>query len=298
MSNKKEFIGKGIRALLDNIDQDIKVQSQQDPTSFVQQIFMIPLEAVEVNPFQPRVDFDVERLKELADSITVHGIIQPITVRRISAKKYQLIAGERRLKASKMAGLKEVPAFVRMANDQEMLEMALIENTHREDLNALEVAINYKRLIDECSLKQEELATRVGKDRSTVTNYLRLLKLPPTIQQGIKEKTISMGHARAIINVEDPIAQLDIFSEAVKKDLSVRKVEQLVKDYQHYGVVEKKEKHEYTLPHAYKKIQEKLASHFSTKVQLRRLKNGKGEIIISYFSDDDIQRITEMLGVD
>jgi len=297
MNNRKEGVGKGIRALLDTIESDIKTSSSQDPASFVQQIFMIPLEAVEVNPFQPRVDFDQERLKELADSILVHGVIQPITVRRVSAKKFQLIAGERRLKASRMAGLKEIPAFVRMANDQEMLEMALIENTHREDLNALEVAINYKRLIDECQLKQEELATRVGKDRSTVTNYLRLLKLPPTIQQGIKEKTISMGHARALINVEDPVAQLDIFNEAVKKDLSVRKIEQLVQDYENYGKVEKKEKEEYKLPAPYKKLQEKMASHFSTRVTLRRLRNGRGEIIISYFSDDDLERLTDLFGV-
>ena len=199
MNNKKDALGKGIRALLDSIDTSAPTQ-KEETTVTSNTVNELPLEFIEVNPFQPRVDLDETRLNELADSIKIHGVIQPITVKKLSAKKYQLIAGERRLRASKMAGLTTIPAFIRTANDQEMLEIALIENTHREDLNAHEVAINYKRLMDECNLTQEDLAERVGKDRATVANYLRLLKLPPDIQLAIKNRTISMTHARAIIS--------------------------------------------------------------------------------------------------
>ena len=202
------------------------------------------------------------------------------------------------MKASQMAGLKEIPSFVRSANDQEMLEMALIENTHREDLNSIEVAINYKRLIDECDLKQEQLAERVGKDRTTVTNYLRLLKLPPDIQVAIKNKSISMAHARALITIENPLVQLHIFKEAIKNGLSVRQVEQMVREN-----VTPNKKHggkpasskAVILPYEYKRIQEKLQSHLGTRVNLKRLRGGKGEINISYFSDEDLERITEMI---
>lgn len=297
MSKGKEALGKGIRALLDDID--LSLQSPKGQTEKVAvpqgQSFVLPLEGIEVNPFQPRVDFDQQKLTELSDSIRIHGVIQPITVRKISGNKYQLIAGERRLKASHMAGIKEIPAFVRIANDQEMLEMALIENTHREDLNSIEVAINYKRLIDECDLKQEELAERVGKDRTTVTNYLRLLKLPPDIQVAIKNKSISMAHARALITIENPLVQLHIFKEAVKSGMSVRQVEQMVRE----NAVPNKKKtaaaKEPALPYEYKRIQEKLQSHLGTRVNLKRLRGGKGEISISYFSDEDLERITEII---
>lgn len=297
MVNKKD-LGKGIRALLDSMDETVKSEKSLPAKAVSSASFNISLEDIEVNPFQPRVDFDEERLKELAASIKTHGVIQPITVRKISGNKYQLIAGERRLKASSMAGLHEVPAFVRTANDQEMLEMALIENTHREDLNAIEVAINYKRLIDECNLRQEDLAERVGKDRTTVTNYLRLLKLPPDIQSAIKNKSISMAHARALISIENPLVQLHIFQETVKKGLSVRQVEQMVRESSTQSKPVSKSSIQASstkLSFAYKQIQDKLTSHLSTRVLLKPGRGNKGEIIVSYFSEDDLERISELI---
>ncbi len=288
MTNKRPDLGKGIRALLENMDSSVSNEA-----SILGSTTNIPMDQIEVNPFQPRHDFDEVALQELSDSIKVHGVIQPITVRKIAAKKYQLIAGERRLRAAKSAGLSEIPAFIRSADDEQMLEMALIENTHREDLNAMEVAINYKRLIDECNLKQEDLAEKVGKNRTTVTNYLRLLKLPPEIQQAIKSKVISMAHARAIINVEDPLGQLHIYKETVKHDLSVRAVETLVREYTR--VKKPTEKKSATLPFAYQRLQEKIASHLATKVVIQRKRLGKGEIVISFFSDTDLERLTDLL---
>ena len=288
MTNKRPDLGKGIRALLENMDSSVNNEA-----SILGSTSNIPLDQIEVNPFQPRHDFDEEALRELADSIKVHGVIQPITLRKIATRKYQLIAGERRLRAAKSAGLAEIPAFIRSADDEQMLEMALIENTHREDLNAMEVAINYKRLIDECNLRQEDLAEKVGKNRTTVTNYLRLLKLPPEIQQAIKSKAITMAHARAIINVEDPLVQLHIYKETVKHDLSVRAVETLVRDYTR--VKKPAEKKSATLPYAYQRLQDKIASHLSTKVQIQRKRLGKGEIVISFFSDSDLERLTDLL---
>lgn len=299
MSKSKEALGKGIRALLSDIDSDINSSKSSEQKVITNQgsSFMLALESIEVNPFQPRVDFDQEKLKELADSIRIHGIIQPITVRKLSGEKYQLIAGERRLKASQMAGIKEVPAFVRIANDQEMLEMALIENTHREDLNSIEVAINYKRLIDECNLRQEDLAERVGKDRTTVTNYLRLLKLPPDIQAAIKNKSISMAHARALISIENPLVQLHIFKEAVKNALSVRRVEEMVRENIAPGKRKGRPKtgEEPVLPTAYRKVQDKLRDALSAKVKLKLLRKGRGEIIIYYYNDADLERLTEII---
>ncbi|MEO6168771.1 MAG: ParB/RepB/Spo0J family partition protein [Chitinophagales bacterium] len=289
MTNKRPDLGKGIRALLENMDSTVNNEA-----AFLGSTSNILMDQIEVNPFQPRHDFDEAAMLELADSIKIHGVIQPITVRKISAKKYQLIAGERRLRAAKMAALTEIPAFIRSANDEQMLEMALIENTHREDLNAMEVAVNYKRLIDECNLKQEDLAEKVGKNRTTVTNYLRLLKLPPEIQQAIKNKTITMAHARTIINVEDPLVQLHIFKETVKHDLSVRAVETMARDYtKGRKLLDKKAA---TLPHAYQRIQEKISSHLATKVLIKRKRLGKGEIVVSFFSDNDLERLAELLG--
>lgn len=289
--SKKEALGKGIRALLENIDHESD-ESASKESSFVGAVNEIPLSQIEVNPFQPRADFDKQKLKELADSIKVHGVIQPITVRSLGANKYQLIAGERRLRASKVAGLDSIPAYIRTANDQEMLEIALIENIQRENLNAVEVAINYQRLIDECDLTQESLAERVGKERSTVTNYLRLLKLPPQIQQSIKERKISMGHARALITLDTVDAQLDVFKQITSKNLSVRQVEALVRSYRKS---EKIPQPKPKLPLAYQKLQDRLASHFSTKVTVKHNNSGKGEIVIHYFSDDDLNRLLEQL---
>ena len=236
----------------------------------------------------------MDALRELADSIRVHGVIQPITVRSLGPGKYQLIAGERRLRASKMAGLDNVPVYIRKADDQEMLEIALIENIQREDLNAIEIAINYKRLIDECDLTQEEMGNRLGKNRSTVTNYLRLLKLPPEVQSAIKNHEISMGHARAIINIDDPAMQLAIYREIVENGLSVRKTEELAKNSQHRSKKVRKEV-EKGLPLAYQKIQDRLSSLLSTKVRMLPRKGGAGEIVISYFSDDELERVLEAL---
>ena len=295
MSSKKTDLGKGIRALLEGMDSTASSPKQDPQIASLGAVSKIPLEAIEVNPFQPRVDFDEARLKELADSVKIHGVIQPVTVKKLPNKKYQLIAGERRLRASKMAGLVEIPAFVRDANDQEMLEIALIENTHREDLNALEVAINYKRLIDECNLTQEAMAERVGKDRATVANYLRLLKLPPDIQAALKSRTISMAHARTISGIEDPVAQLQIFRDILANDLSVRAVEQIARQH---STQKKKTVGTKELPYEYKRIQDKIASHLATRVHLKPSRSGRGEIVIQYFSDDDLERLMELMNVD
>lgn len=295
MSSKKTDLGKGIRALLEGMDSIPSAPKPDPAVASLGMVAKIPLEAIEVNPFQPRVDFDEARLKELADSVKIHGVIQPVTVKKLPNKKFQLIAGERRLRASKMAGLVEIPAFVRDANDQEMLEIALIENTHREDLNSLEVAINYKRLIDECNLTQEAMAERVGKDRATVANYLRLLKLPPDIQAALKSKTISMAHARTISGIEDPVAQLQLFREILTNDLSVRAVEQLARQHSTH---KKKSKETKELPYEYKRIQDKIASHLSTRVHVKPGRSGRGEIVIQYFSDDDLGRLMELMNVD
>lgn len=301
MSMKKEALGKGISALLDNIKDDWSKDAKVvlNESIRTQSNIEIPLAQIEVNPFQPRADFQEEALKELADSINVHGVIQPITVRQLDTKKFQLIAGERRLRAAKMSGLKTIPAYVRKADDQEMLEIALIENIQREELNAVEIAINYKRLMEECSLNQEQLGNRLGKNRTTVTNYLRLLKLPPDILSSIKNKKLTMGHARAIINIEDPVAQLDIFRETIQRELSVRQIEELAKQYKTKkpatgNTAKKSDKT--GLPLAYRKIQDELSNMFSTKVEIKLHKNESGELILSFYSDDDLNRLLDILG--
>jgi ParB family chromosome partitioning protein len=254
----------------------------------------IKIAEIEINPFQPRTDFDEQALAELADSIKLQGLIQPITVRRVNAHSYQLISGERRLRASKLAGLTTIPAYIRTANDQQMLEMALIENIQRENLNAIEVALSFQRMIDECRLKQEELGDRVSKNRSTVTNYLRLLKLPPVIQASIRDGKISMGHARALIAVEDADKQLYIHQHIIQQGLSVRKVEEMVRDLQSMRV-KKEGKQPEPMSFQLQKIQDDLASKFSTKVKLNLTGTGKGSIEIPFLSEDDLSRILEML---
>jgi ParB family chromosome partitioning protein len=256
----------------------------------------IPMEEIEVNPFQPRSHFDQESLKELAESIHVHGIIQPITVRKLSQHQYQLISGERRFQASKLAGLQTIPAYIRAANDQQMLEMALIENIQRENLNAIEIALSYQRLMSECNLKQDELGERVGKNRTTVTNYLRLLKLPPDIQISVRDNKLSMGHARAIINVENADQQLYIFKRTLEEDLSVRKVEDLVRTLSH-GKTGSKEAQPNTPGPASKEIgqlQSKLSSHFGTRVVIKS-DGKKGDIRIPFLSVEDLNRILDIL---
>ena len=293
---KKTGLGKGLRALLDDSDmpESSRQQISNEGTS-LGSISFVKLNQVEVNPFQPRTDFDPETLNELADSIKLQGLIQPITVRRTAFNTYQLISGERRLRASKLAGLTEIPAYVRTANDQQMLEMALIENIQRENLNAIEVALSFQRMIDECHLKQDELGSRVSKNRSTITNYLRLLKLPPAIQASIRDRQISMGHARALISIENSDHQLYIYQETLKLGLSVRKVEELVRQLEKSGKTKGLVSKKQGISFQYLKIQDDLASKFATNVKLRIQDKGKGSIEIAFMSDDDLNRILEML---
>ncbi|MBV8390243.1 MAG: ParB/RepB/Spo0J family partition protein [Mucilaginibacter sp.] len=296
-AEKRNALGRGLGALLnDSVSvlpnkNEIGTSSDVNPMGSVNEI---KIAEIEVNPFQPRTDFDQEALAELADSIKLQGLIQPITVRKVSAHKFQLISGERRLRASKLAGLTQIPAYVRTANDQQMLEMALIENIQRENLNAIEVALSFQRMIDECSLKQEELGERVSKNRSTVTNYLRLLKLPPTIQASIRDNQISMGHAKALISVADPAKQLYIHQQIIQQELSVRRVEEMVRDMQK-PPVKKEGKQPEPLSFQVQKIQDELASKFSTNVKLKLNSQGKGSIEIPFLSEDDLNRILEML---
>ena len=294
---KKKFVGSGIRALLSDMGEEneiIKI-NEQGIDSIINTVSKIHLDTVEVNPFQPRVDFNEDALKELSNSIKIHGVIQPITVRKIGKNKYQLVAGERRLRASKLAGLSEIPAYIREINDQESLEIALIENIQREDLNAMEISINYKRLIDECDLTHETLGERLGKERSTVTNYLRLLKLPPEIQQALKDSTISMGHARALISVDEVDKQLYAFKEVKNKGLSVRKTEELVRALKKQDIKPTGSSTPKQLPVAYKKIQDRLTNVLETKVRLKKGKDAKGEIGIPFYSATDLERLLELI---
>jgi ParB family transcriptional regulator, chromosome partitioning protein len=258
----------------------------------------IDVEAIEVNPFQPRTYFDPAALQELAESIRVQGIIQPITVRQLDHNHYQLISGERRLQASKIAGLKTIPAYVRTANDQQMLEMALIENIQRENLNAIEIALSYQRLISECDLKQDELGERVGKNRTTVNNYIRLLKLPPEIQVALRDNKISMGHARAIINIENVETKLAIFNKIVEEDMSVRRVEEIVRELSSKTPAGRDKKSAaHALNYEFNQIQSRLSTHFGTKVNIKTSENNKGEIKIPFTSEEDLNRILELLNM-
>jgi ParB family chromosome partitioning protein len=322
-NNKKKGLGRGLSALLaDNdtetrLETDVAVAVSTPPAATATQtpavntaaaeapaspaagsITEIPIEEIEVNPFQPRSHFDQEALLELAESITVHGIIQPITLRKLTDRQYQLISGERRFQASKLAGLKTIPAYIRSADDQQMLEMALIENIQRENLNAIEIALSYQRLITEIGLKQEELGERVGKNRSTVTNYLRLLKLPPDIQIAVRDNKLSMGQARSIISVENPDHQLYIFKKTLEEDLSVRKVEELVRQLSEKSG-DKNESSPSVSPTVSREIsqlQSRLSSHFGTRVVVKS--DGKrGEIKIPFLSVEDLNRVLDILKV-
>ena len=252
------------------------------------------IDQIDANPFQPRTDFDEAMLRELAESIKSQGVIQPVTVRKMGREHYQLIAGERRLKASEMAGLKTIPAFIRVANDEQMLEMALIENIHRQNLNAIEVAISYKRLIEECDLTQEQLSGKVGKNRSTITNFLRLLKLPPEVQIALRDGTISMGHARALIAVEHETAQLRLLKLVLDEGLSVRQIEQMVRDMNHPRS-KKKKTVSAELPEKYKKIAAALSGALGTRVSLKRNNKGAGSIVISFKDDESLERVVAAL---
>lgn len=289
MNPKKKALGRGLSAILESPETDIT--SSDISGNFVAgAIASLPLSQIEANPFQPREDFDHEALNELAASIKEQGIIQPITVRKMGYDKYQLISGERRLKASKLAGLDEIPCYIRIANDQQMLEMALVENIQRESLNALEIAISYQRLIEECELTQEELSQRVGKNRTTVTNYIRLLKLPAELQVAIRDNKISMGHARALINIDDEQTQIAILKNIITKDLSVREVEEIVRNLNKQPA-SRKEAPARELPREIEAIRENIAGKLDTKVNVTLNQKGKGNIVISFNSQKQLERI-------
>jgi ParB family chromosome partitioning protein len=295
---KKKALGRGLNALLSDSEKDERLETDLPPpvvhTSPSGSISEIPVEEIEVNPFQPRTHFDEESLLELAESIKVHGIIQPITVRRLAHAQYQLISGERRYQASRLAGLKTIPAYVRSADDQQMLEMALIENIQRENLNAIEIALSYQRLISECNLNQEQLGDRVGKNRATVTNYIRLLKLPPDIQIAVRDNKITMGHARALINVENPEQQLYIFHKILSEDLSVRKVEEMVRSLSKPSAEKEKSSAPSSSNREIVHLQSQLSSHFGTRVVVKS-DGKKGEIKIPFLSVEDLNRILDIL---
>lgn len=291
---RKNALGRGLGALLEDSSNEISSDVQRAGGSMNE----ISLDQIQVNPYQPRTHFDREALEELAESIKVQGIIQPITVRKLSDKEYQLISGERRFQASKIAGLAAIPAYIRTADDQQMVEMALIENIQREDLNAIEIALSYQRLMEECKLKQEQLGERVGKNRTTVNNYLRLLRLPPDIQAGIRDQKISMGHARALINIEDVAKQLYLYKKTIDEGLSVRKVEQLVRDLMSKSVDDPKPEKKGSSQHKnyeVQQVQTKLSSHFGTRVSLKADNQFRGEIKIPFVSTEDLNRILEII---
>lgn len=287
---KKKALGRGLSALLSDTPEVGKLEEAPAASGSMNEL---PVGEIEVNPFQPRQYFDPEALRELADSITVHGIIQPITVRKLARNQYQLISGERRFQAARLAGLKTIPAYIRSADDQQMLEMSLIENIQRENLNPIEIALSYQRLLTECNLKQDELGERVGKNRTTVTNYLRLLKLPPDIQIALRDNKLSMGHARAIINVEDPGVQLLIFNRTVKEDLSVRQVEELARTMARGNKEKTASGSPVVISREIVQLQGKLSSHFGTKVSVKS-DGKKGEIKIPFLSVEDLNRILDI----
>ena len=293
-NGKREAMGKGIRALLSDIGETpntSSVGSLSGRSKGIGEVLNIPILEIKVNPFQPRVEFDDEKLAELAESIRIHGVVQPLTVRRESSGKIELIAGERRLRASKLAGLLEVPCYVRNANDQESLEIALIENIQREDLNALEIGRSYERLLEECSLTHEELSQRLGKKRATISNYLRLLKLPPDVQNALSDQRISMGHARALAGLEDVLLQLDLLHEILSDNLSVREVERRIASL---AKRKPKAKNKKKSP-SFKAMEEKLSSQWSTRVRLHQKANGSGEMSVYFHNEEDLQRILDLL---
>ena len=295
-AKKNTGLGKGLGALL---SEPSLIVHQMNAEPMIRDrsplIGEISISQIEVNPFQPRSYFNEEALNDLAQSIQVQGIIQPITVRKLSENKYQLISGERRLQASKKAGLEQIPAYIRLADDQQMLEMALIENIQRENLNAIEIALSYQRLLSECDLKQEQLGDRVDKNRSTVTNYLRLLKLPPDIQIGLRDNLLSMGHARSLIVIDDIALQLEVFQKILSEGLSVRKTESMVR-----GLVHKKSNNPVeaaVMTPAMEKVQRQLSSHFGTMIKIKSKNNAKGEISIPFTSVNELNRILDLLEI-
>ncbi|MFB0925622.1 MAG: ParB/RepB/Spo0J family partition protein [Vicingaceae bacterium] len=296
--SKKPALGRGVGALLQNADTDITVNSiGKEKGAVVGSVSSIAIKEIETNPFQPRTQFEKEALLELSNSIKELGIIQPVTVRKLGYGKYQLISGERRFRASQIAGLTEIPAFIRIANDQEMLEMALVENIQRQELDAIEIAFSYQKLIEECGLTQEKMSERVGKKRSTVANYLRLLKLPAEIQLSIRTRDISMGHARALVNIDDEKLQVTLSRRITKEGLSVRQVEEIVKESKAETSLALKKNPASNLSFTQKKIKEDLSKFLTSKVQLQTNSNGKGKLTIPFTSEKELERIVELLGL-
>jgi ParB family chromosome partitioning protein len=291
---RRNALGRGLSALLENANTDITATDIK-PNNAVNEVLISQIQA---NPFQPRVEFEDSALKELSESIKIHGLIQPITVRKMGYDTYQIISGERRTRASLLAGLTKIPAYVRVANDQEMLEMALIENIQREELNAMEIAFSYKRLLDECSLNQDELAERVSKNRTTVNNYLRLLKLPANIQSALKENKITMGHARAIINVDDEQKQQWLFEQMLTNDMSVRDVESMVRtSNEESSTTRKSDKPvKRSKLEEFLEYQQTLSNKYNTKIAIKADDKGRGNIKIDFKSQAELQRILDMLG--
>jgi ParB family chromosome partitioning protein len=299
---KRSSLGKGLAALLEDSGSELASTPRvaSGNAAIAGTVMNVSLFQIEANPFQPRNEFEKQALSELAQSIREYGLIQPITVRKVANNKFQIISGERRFRASQLAGLDQIPAFIRIANDKTMLEMALVENLQREDLNAIEIALGYKRLIEECNLTQEQLSQKVGQDRSTVTNFLRLLKLPEPIQAALRDKKITMGHARALLSVSDPQTQTKILNEILKNELSVRRIEEYARTYSGKKGSQKskgksQKKSSSALSFEEQKLKEDIASHFKTTVSLEKHNTGGGNIVISFKSDNDLKRIGRIL---
>ncbi|KAA3650495.1 MAG: ParB/RepB/Spo0J family partition protein [Bacteroidetes bacterium] len=294
--NKKPALGRGLSALLENEKSDITTKETSEVSTTVGSIAELEISQIVANPFQPRTKFEEQALIELAQSIKTLGIIQPITVRKLGYNQFQLISGERRFRASQLAGLHKIPAYIRIANDQSMLEMALVENIQRSNLDAIEIAISYQRLIDECSLTQEVLSQRVGKQRSTISNYLRLLKLPAEIQAAIRENKISMGHARALINIESETEQINVLHQILEETLSVRKTEELAKEKKESS---QKPHNSAVLPLSLvdKKLKSDLSKYFEVKVNLQRKDIDRGRLVIPFNSDEELSRIIKLMNL-
>ena len=300
MNSKRNALGRGLSAILRNPKTDI-TDNRADEKNLVGSTSEIAIEDIQINPFQPRVNFEKEKIYELAESIKELGIIQPITVRKLGYNKFQLISGERRLKASKELGLKSIPSFIRIANDEQMLEMALVENIQRENLNPIEIAISFQRLIKECNLTQEECGNKLGKKRSTITNFLRLLKLPLEIQDGLKKDKISIGHARALINIKSEKNKLNIFNDIIDNGFSVREVEQIAKDFSdrnyNYSAKRKKIDSDDIIPFGHQKKLFDLSKSLNVEIKLKRNKKGNGKIIIPFTDDDKLSEIFNKIKV-
>lgn len=300
---KRSSLGKGLGALLEDAGSELATASRiaSGNTAVTGSVVNIPLAQIEANPFQPRNEFEKQALVELAASIKEYGLIQPITVRKVGTNKFQIISGERRFRASQLASLEHITAYIRLANDKTMLEMALVENLQREDLNALEIALGYKRLIEECHLTQEQLSQKIGQDRSTVTNFLRLLKLPEPIQAALRDKKITMGHARALLSISDGQLQTKILNDILKNELSVRRIEEYARNFsgkksqKAKGKIQKKSTS--ALSFEEQKLEEDLSDHFKTEVKLSKQNNGEGPIVISFKTDNDLKRITRILDI-